>query len=136
MSIFDNPNFRPLDRVAGKITINVTNSGVGFSKQVLSRLEYSHYVQIFINTVDKQLGIKKCEEDSPNAVGFVPPKKEKVDALRWNNPAFRKDIDSLVSEELANGNYSCEGEYYPEEKAVLFDFKNAYAANSKEEDDN
>lgn len=134
MGLFDNSNFRPLDRVAGKATINVTNSGVGFSKQVLSRLEYTHFVQMFINDNDKLLGIKKCEEDSPNALKFVPKKKDKTDSLRWNNPAFRKDIDSLVSEEMAKGSYSCDGEYYPEEKAILFDFKNAYSTDDDNED--
>ena len=56
-SIFDNPNFQLMDKVAGKPAISVTNNGVGFSKQALSRLGYPHFVQIYINKVDKQIGI-------------------------------------------------------------------------------
>ena len=125
-SIFDSPKFRPMDRVAGKITISITGTGVGFSKQVLSRLGYAHYVQIFINEEDKLLGIKACEQDTPNSMKFISQKKEKVDSLRWNNPTFKTEIQSLVSKELSKANYACDGEYLPEEKAVLFDFNKAY----------
>ena len=126
-SIFENPNFQPLDRVAGKPAISVTKNGVGFSKQALSRLEYAHYVQMFINKVDKQLGIRKCEKDSPGAMKFIPEKKDKVDSLRWSNPTFAGDVKALVSKELAAENFICEGEFIEDEgmPALLFDFTKA-----------
>lgn len=126
-SIFENPNFQPLDRVAGKPAISVTRNGVGFSKQALSRLEYAHYVQMFINKVDKQLGIRKCEKDSSGAMKFVPEKKDKIDSLRWNNPNFTDNIKSLVSKELAAINFVCDGEFLEEEDmpTLLFDFTKA-----------
>ena len=132
MGIFDSPSFRPMERVAGKPTINVTKSGVGFSKQVLSRLGYTHFVQIFINTEDRQLGIRACEQNSPNSVKFISKKKDRANSLRWNNPTFKEEIQGLVSDELRNSNYSCEGVYIPEEKAFLFDFTKAYASNNED----
>ena len=125
-SIFDNPNFKPLDRVAGKPTISVTKNGVGFSKQALSRLDYSHYVQMFINKVDRLLGIRPCSKDDQGAIKFVPEKKEKIDSLRWFNPTFKENIQSLVSNELVNLNFGCEGVYLAEENTLLFDFTKAY----------
>lgn len=124
-NIFDNPNFQPMDRVAGKPTISVTKNGVGFSKQTLSMLRYSHYVQIYINKVDKQLAIRPCQKDDQNSIKFVSLNKEKVDSLRWNNPVFTESIRSLVKEELAKDNFVCEGEYLDEDKAMLFDFTKA-----------
>lgn len=126
-SIFENPNFQPLDRVAGKPAISVTKNGVGFSKQTLSRLEYSHYVQMFINKTDKQIGVRKCDKDSPGALKFVPETKNKVDSLRWSNPVFTDDVRKLVSNELSAGNFICEGEFIEDEgmPALLFDFTKA-----------
>lgn len=125
-SIFDNPNFQLMEKVAGKPTISVTKNGVGFSKQVLSRLGYSHFVLIFINKIDKQLGIKACGKETPGAMKFIPESKEKADSLRWNNPIFKDDIKSLVTKELAKEDFACDGEYIDEEKALLFDFTKAH----------
>ena len=124
-SIFDNPNFQLMEKVVGKPAISVTKNGVGFSKQVLSRLGYSHFVLIFINKVDKQLAIKACSSNTPGSMRFVPESKEKVDSLRWNNPVFKDDIKSLVSKELTNTNFVCDGEYIEEDAALLFDFTKA-----------
>ena len=124
-SIFDNPNFQLMEKVAGKPAISVTKNGVGFSKQVLSRLGYAHYVLIYINKVDKKIGIKACDAETPGSMRFVPESKERVDSLRWNNPSFKDDIKSLVSKELAEINFVCDGEYLEEEAALLFDFTKA-----------
>lgn len=104
-SIFENPNFQPLDRVAGKPTISITKNGVGFSKQALSRLEYAHYVQMFINKVDKQLGIRKCDKDASGAMKFVPEKKNELirldgatrHLLRISSVWFRKNWQQVIS---------------------------------------
>lgn len=130
-SIFDNPNFQLMEKVAGKPAISVTKNGVGFSKQVLSRLGYAHYVLIYINKVDKQLGIKACDGDTPGSMRFVPESKERVDSLRWNNPSFKDDIKSLVSKDLAEINFVCDGEYLEEEAALLFDFTKARPLENK-----
>ena len=124
-SIFDNPNFQLMEKVAGQPAISVTKNGVGFSKQVLSRLGYSHFVLIYINKVDKQLAIKACNQQEKGSIRFVPEKKEKVDSLRWNNPSFRDDIKSLVAKELAEDNFICDGVYVEEDNALLFDFTKA-----------
>lgn len=125
-SIFDNPNFQLMEKVAGKPAISVTKNGVGFSKQVLSRLGYAHFVLIYINKTDKQIGIKACDVDTPGSIRFVPESKERVDSLRWNNPSFKDDVKSLVSKELSEINFVCEGEYLNEEAALLFDFTKAH----------
>lgn len=125
-SIFDNPNFQLLEKVAGKPTISVTKNGVGFSKQALSRLNYAHFVLIYINKVDKQLGIKACSEGTPGAIKFIPDGKNKADSLRWNNPTFKDNIKSLVSKELSTISFVCDGEYIDDEDALLFDFTKAH----------
>lgn len=130
-SIFDNPNFQLMEKVVGKPAISVTKNGVGFSKQVLSRLGYAHYVLIYINKVDKLIGIKACDGDTPGSMRFVPESKERVDSLRWNNPSFKDDIKSLVSKDLAEINFVCDGEYLEEEAALLFDFTKARPLENK-----
>lgn len=114
-----------MEKVAGKPAISVTANGVGFSKQALSRLGYAHYVLIYINKIDKQLGIKSCNKDTPGAMKFIPENKEKSDSLRWNNPTFKENIKGLVTKELAKDNFICYGEYLEDEDALLFDFTKA-----------
>jgi hypothetical protein len=114
-----------MEKVAGKPAISVTKNGVGFSKQVLSRLGYSHFVLLYINKVEKQLAIKACDKETPGAMHFIPESKEKSDSLRWNNPTFKENIKSLVSKELSDENFVCDGEYIEEDVALLFDFTKA-----------
>lgn len=127
MSIFDNPNFQLIERVAGKPTITITKNGIGFSKQALSRLNYSHYVKMFINKTDKQIGIRVAGKDDLGAIKFVPEKRDKVDSLRINNPAIKEDLRKLVSKDLSYGDFTCEGEFLEDDgiPALLFDFTKA-----------
>ncbi len=123
--IFENSNFQLVEKVGGKLMLSITKNGIGFSKQVLSRLNYSHYVQVYINKIDKQMAIVACDKDDFNAMRFVPSKKTKVNSLRWNNPSFTNSIRELVNKELAGNDFACEGRYVEEEKAILFDFASA-----------
>ena len=132
MSIFDNSNFKLMDRVAGKASISVTKTGVGFSKQTISKLNYSHYVQIFININDKIIGIRECNSDAQNSIKFVNSQKNRTDAVRWNNVEFTKELNSLVDKELAQNGYKVDGVFLAEEKALVFDFNKAYPIDSDE----
>ena len=122
-SIFDSPSYRPFEKVVGKVSINVRDNYVSFSKQLLSKLSYSHFVQVFINLEDKKLGIRVCEKDDPNALNFVPEGKQKTDSLRWSNPQFTRDLRAMVDEPCSSQDFTCSGEYLPEENAVLIDMK-------------
>lgn len=124
-SIFDNPNYLPLEKVAGKIAINVRGSTIAFSKQLISKLRYPKYVQIFVNNVEKKLAMRVCNEFDDNALKFVPADKKTVNSIRWNNPAFTKSITALVPESCFNTDFTCTGEFYEDEDAVLFDMNEA-----------
>ncbi len=124
MSIFDSPDFKPMERIAGRAMMTVTKSGVSFSKQAVSKLSYAHFVQVYINKKDKIVGVRVCESCDPNAIKFVNSSKEKVDYVRWNNSDFTSEINSLVSKEIAEKGYKIEAEYLEEENALLFKFEN------------
>lgn len=125
MSMFDSPSFKPMDRVAGKASLSVTKTGVGFSKQAISKLNYPHYVQMFINKDDKLLGMRACSANDPNSIKFVNKSKDKVDSVRWNNPEFTDELNSLIEQKDFPKGYKVFAEYLLEEKALLFDFKKA-----------
>lgn len=132
MSIFDNPNFKLIDRVVGKASISVTKTGVGFSKQTIAKLNYPHYVQIFINLIDKKFAIRACEENDRNSIKFVNSKKTRVDSVRWNNAEFTKEVNMLVDEKQFEKGYKVDGDYLPEENALIFDFNKAYPIDDNE----
>ena len=122
MSIFDSPDFKPMERIAGRAMMTVTKNGVAFSKQAVAKLSYAHYVQIFINKKAKMLGVKACKEEDDNSIKFVNSSKEKVDYVRWNNNDFTSEINSLVSREIAEKGYKVEAEFLEDENALLFRF--------------
>ena len=124
MSIFDSPDYKPMERIAGRAVLTVTKNGVSFSKQAVSKLSYTHYVQIFINKNEKKLGVRVCDEKDANSIKFVNNSRDKVDYVRWNNSDFTSEINSLVSPDVAAKGYKVEGEYLEEENALLFDFAN------------
>lgn len=124
MSFFDSPDFKPMERIAGRAMMTVTKNGVAFSKQAVAKLSYTHYVQIFINKKDKMIGVKACGENDSNAIKFVNSSKDKVDYVRWNNNDFTSEINSLVSKETAEKGYKIEAEYLEEDNALLFRFEN------------
>ncbi len=124
MSLFDSPDFKPMERIVGRAMMTVTKNGVSFSKQAVAKLSYPHYVQMFINKKDKMIGVKACDEKDPNAIKFVNSSKDKVDYVRWNNNDFTSEINSLVSKETADRGYKIEAEYLENENALLFKFEN------------
>ena len=81
MSIFDSDDFKQLEKVSGRAILTVTKNGVSFSKQVLSKLSYPNYVQVFISQSKKLLGIRACDEFTENAIKFVNKDKEKAEGL-------------------------------------------------------
>ncbi len=125
MSIFDSPKFKPMDRVAGKASISVTKNSVSFSKQAISKLGYPHFVQIFINKTDGVIGIRACKSDDSNSIKFVNSKKTKVDSIRWSNPEFVSELNSMIVSKDLNDGLTILGEFLEDENALLFDFKKA-----------
>ena len=124
MSFFDSDDFKPLERIAGRAVITVTKNGVSFSKQAVSKLSYTHYVQIFISQSKKILGVKACDKNSTNSIKFVNEEKQKVDYVRWNNADFTKEINSIATEEAVKEGYKVEGDYLQDENALIFNFNN------------
>ena len=122
MSIFDSDDFKQLEKVSGRAILTVTKNGVSFSKQVLSKLSYPNYVQVFISQSKKLLGIRACDEFTENAIKFVNKDKEKADYVRWNNSDFTKEINSIATLEAIEKGYKVEGDYLEDENALLFDF--------------
>lgn len=124
-SIFDDPNFKPLEKVAGKIAINVRGNTVAFTKQLISKLRYPKYIQVFVNSVDKKIGLRVCNETDENALRFVPSNKKTVNSIRWNNPTFTSSITALAPESCFDSDLTCVGDYYEDEEAILFDMTKA-----------
>ena len=130
-SIFENPNYRPFEKVAGKISINVRGNSISFSKQLLSKLDYPHFIQVFINPTDRKLGIRVCSQEDVNSLRFVPEGKGKIDSLRWSNPQFTREIRAMVDGQLSSQDFTCSGEFIPDENAVLIDMMTASQLVSK-----
>lgn len=105
-------------------SLSITDVGVTFNKQCIVKLEYAEKVDIYVDKNALKLVIKKT--DSEDGTSFVSAKRKNASYVRWNNADFKEELFDWCRS--ANGKITkftgarVTGEYYEEDKALLFDF--------------
>lgn len=125
MSILD--GFKQINVVAGKPTITITKNGLTFSKNALYKLELSEYVNLYLNEQKKALAVQICSEKTNMSIQFA---REDKDYVRWNNQDFLQMIDKIMDWDHTKYKYKIVGEYYSDEKLLLFDLNSAEIENN------
>lgn len=91
--------------------LNLTISGgkMHFNAACLKEFEFVEYVELLINTVDKCIAIRPCEEDNPNAIHWGRLKKDKWVVSTLSCKGLAKVLFSLMSWE-DEGKYKFKGQ--------------------------
>lgn len=94
---------------------------VTFSKSAIELLGYAPFVHLSVNREKKELLVEACAQDR-YSVAFVRevPKGRQV-MVRWAHRDLLDPIRSLLDEPLTEP-IRVWGEFYPEHKAIIFDF--------------
>lgn len=121
MSIFE--NFTAFNFNEGVPYVTVTKNGVAFNKGVVMKLNYPTHVLLLINSVDKQIAIKVCSSDTPNAIFFYDEKKSNALNIRWNARDLLNTLKDIAGWDYSKEGYKVSGVLIPEEQAMLFDLK-------------
>ncbi len=128
MSIFE--NFTAFNFNEGVPYVTVTKNGVAFNKGVIMKLNYPAHVLLLINSVNKQIAIKACSGDSPNAIAFYNgDKKNNALSVRWNARDLLNTIKEITGWDYSKEGYKVAGTLVVEEQAMLFDLNNPEILN-------
>lgn len=124
----DLSKFKPFDFQEGAPFLSITNNGVTFNKSVVLKLGKPEFAQLLIDEDDKQLVIKACEKNDDGSNKFYNKnRKGTALAVRWNSKDLLATIERITDWDLKHAGYRVTGKYFPEEKLVLFDLKQAKA---------
>ena len=128
MSMFE--NFTTFNFNEGVPYVTVTKNGVAFNKGVIMKLNYPTHVLLLINAVDKQIAIKACSSDNPNAIAFYnDEKKSNALTVRWNARDLLNTIKEITGWDYSKEGYKAAGTLISEEQAMLFDLNNPEILN-------
>lgn len=97
--------------------------GVTFNSGVIDGLSNPSYVQILLNSEEKKMAVRKCEEWERCAVEVKFMSNTRM--WRINCTDFNKAIADMTGFNRDACTRSVVGTYYPEEKTYIFDLSSA-----------
>lgn len=121
--------FKIVNLTIGLPYVSFTNNGVTFSKSILIKMDQPEYVVLMMNEQQKKVAIQICEKDTPGAAKFA--KDKKVLNVRWNNKDFLNTVSRLMDWNLKEDGYRVLGEWYEQEKVMIFDLSEAEKINGR-----
>ena len=124
-------NFKPYSVTSGMLTVTFSNYGVSFSRAAVVRLEKPEYATLLINNEEKMIAIQASNENDENASPFYKKRANSVITARWNSKELIKTISSMMNWNLDEESFKVDGDYLPEENAIVFNLKNAEPVTSK-----
>ena len=124
MSMFE--NFTAFNFSEGAPYITVTKNGAAFNKSVVMKMGYPTYVLLLINAPQKQIAIKACSQETPNATRFYnADKKNNSLFVRWNAKDLLNTLKDITGWDYTKAGYKVLGTLIPEENAMLFNLSEA-----------
>lgn len=97
---------------------------IKFNVQTCAELHYPQYVQFLFDPKGKQLAIRPCKEDAPNAVKFSKPESEQKFPVRISQTT----ITDLVCKTMGwkDPNWNIPGIYFADDQAIIYALESAY----------
>lgn len=130
MSILDKFTVIDLIKTRSASVATVYGHYLKFNAQTAAELHYPEYVQLLISVKDKQLAIRACKEDAPNALPFSKPEGEQKTPIKFNTIAV-VDMIRKMADWKAEENWNIPGVYFAEDNAIVYDVKAATRPVSK-----
>lgn len=127
-------DFKKINLTIGLPYMSVSENGISFSKTAISKMGHVAYVNILLNDEKKLLAIKMCEKTDPDATPFA--RNANSSFVRWNNADFLNTLCKMMEWDVKKHNYRIEGEYFPDERAMVFKLKEYKILNKRNNNDN
>lgn len=98
--------------------------------QTAAELHYAPYIQVLINTKDKQFAIRVCDKDVPNSLPFSKPEGEQKYQIKISSAAIT-DLIRKTANWSVEENWNIPGIYFADESALIYDVNAAYKSSPK-----
>lgn len=116
--------FEKYNIAIGTSSVSISVNGVAFSKAAVVRMNKCEYVTFYIDSINKRIAIQKSSENEDGAIRFY--RGQKNVSVRWNSKELLKTIFSMMGWKYQKGIvYKADGEYSPNNNAMIFDLKKA-----------
>jgi hypothetical protein len=128
MSILDKFTVVDLFKTHSDSVATVGGNALKFNRQTAEELQYAPFVQILLNTKDKQFAIRVCKEDAPKAVPFSKEEGVQKYAIRVTAPAIVSMIQKMAGWD-SKENWNIRGVFLDDEEAIVYDCNAAQKPN-------
>ena len=119
--------FEKFEVSPGVAAMTISSYGIGFSKTAVNRMGKCEYVVAYMDYNGKRFAIQKCKQDEDGATKFYHGQRNT--SVRWNNRELIKTLCNMMGWDSSECSYKVEGEYLPEECALIFNLNNAEVNN-------
>lgn len=130
MAILENFTVIDLIKTRSASIAAITDRAIKFNRQTAEELRYPAYVQLLINHKNKQLAIRTCKQDAPNAVPFSKPEGEQRYSIKISSVAVADMIRKMAGWR-AEDNWNIPGVYFADEEAIVYDVAAAFQPTSR-----
>ena len=124
MSILSKFTVLDLVKTRSASVLNITGNVLKFNTATAVELHYPSHIQILMNPKDKQVAIRACKEDAPNAIPFSKPAALQKAPIKFSLPVA-VDMIRKWGEWMPEENWNIPGIYFAEDNALVYDVKTA-----------
>lgn len=130
MSILEKFTVVDLVKTRSSSVATITGNILKFNVQTAVELHYAPFIQVLINTKDKQFAIRTCKEGTDNALPFSKPEGEQKYQIKFSSAAVTDIIRKMAGWSYED-NWNVPGIYFAEEEALVYDVSTAFRPNAK-----
>lgn len=115
--------FEQYNMVNGVPAISISENGVGFNPACVAKMNMCNFVKVFVDKTNNRIAVQVADKDDDGATSFFSNQKSKT--VRWNQADFLRMLAKMMQVDFSKKVYRIYGEYYSDEKAMVFDLKTA-----------
>ena len=117
--------YKPFIMVHGTAKISVSANGMLFSNAAVRKLNFSKYVNLYINNKEKLFAVEPVSEKGLIGCNFYEPNNRGTVFVRWNHKELLRYLSSLMEWNLNKYRYVVEGNVDYKDGIIEFDLKKA-----------
>lgn len=115
--------FEQYNMVNGVPAISISENGVGFNAACVTKMNMCNFVKVFVDKTNNRIAVQVADKDDDGVASFFSNQKSKT--VRWNQTDFLRMLAKMMQVDFSKKVYRVHGEYYSDEKAMVFDLKTA-----------
>ena len=122
--------FRKVNLTSGLPYVSITDNGITFSKNAVTKMGKPKNVVLLMNEEKKMIAVQICDANEEGSIQFF--KNIKSINVRINNKDFIYTLSRLMNWNIKEEGYRILGDWYENEQVMIFDLTKAALLGEKE----